>query len=96
MVDTEFKKNLSSQDKQIYQLIKSVVVDKDCRANRFGTGNAESLQADDICKRVKQFYEEHYSANLMNVCIVSNHSCDSLEQMAKDSFGNIINKNKEV
>lgn len=96
MVESEFKKNLSNQDKQIFQLVKSAIVDKDCMISGFGTGNLESLSVPDIHEKVVKFYNEKYSSNLMNVCITSCHTIDEIEKMAENHFGSIENKYKEV
>lgn len=93
IVDTEFKKNLSNQDKRIYQLVKSAIVNPGCKLSRFGTGNLESLKVDKIRKIVMQFYKEKYSANLMNVALVGDHSLNDLESIARKHFSSIENKN---
>jgi secreted Zn-dependent insulinase-like peptidase len=89
MVDTEFKKNLSNQDKRIYQLVKSAIVNPGCQLSRFGTGNLESLKVDNIRERVIKFYKEKYSANLMNVALAGEQSLDALQAMAERHFGSI-------
>ena len=48
MIDSEFKKNLSQDDKQLWQFVKSVIADKNAPLSRFGTGNKESLQTEGI------------------------------------------------
>jgi len=42
---------------------------------------------------MKDFYDEHYSSNLMTLCLHSNQEIDDMEAMAKDLFKNIPNKN---
>lgn len=49
-----------------------------CVLNRFGTGNLESLKVDNIRDIVMKFYNEYYSANLMCVSLVGNHTLDEL------------------
>ena len=39
-----------------------------------------------------QFYNEHYSANLMSLCLVGNYSVDTLEQFAVKHFSEVANK----
>ena len=43
-----------------------------------------------------KYYNEHYSANLMALCLVGNHSIDQLEEMAVEHFSAIENKNLEL
>jgi secreted Zn-dependent insulinase-like peptidase len=38
-------------------------------------------------RRVKQFYEEHYSSSIMRLAVLGRHSLDELEQFVKDRFG---------
>lgn len=46
----------------------------------------------DIREKLLKYYDEHYSANLMSLCLVGNHSIDTLEQLAVDNFSEITNK----
>lgn len=39
-----------------------------------------------------KYYDEHYSANLMALCLVGNHSVDTLEQYAVEHFSGVENK----
>lgn len=64
--------------------------------NRFGTGNAESLQIDDIKEKLKDFFTKYYSSNLMAVTLVGNHSLDELQNMAIKYFGGIKNKDVKI
>jgi insulysin len=61
--------------------------------NRFSTGNLETLNKPGIRDALIQFYNRHYSANLMTLCLVGNHTLDELEKMAVDNFVDIQNKN---
>lgn len=94
IVDMEFQKGKNNEDRRLYQLIKEAVVRPGSLLNRFGTGNLESLKVDGIYDIVKDFFEEYYSANLMSVSLVGNHTLDELEKLATDHFSKIKNKNK--
>ena len=43
-----------------------------------------------------KYYGEHYSANLMALCLVGNHPIDTLEEMAVEHFSEIENKNLQL
>ena len=43
-VDSEFRKNLSNENRRLYQLYKSVFVRKGSALNRFSTGNISTLK----------------------------------------------------
>ena len=71
-IETEFTKNISNQDRAIMQLVKSFVVNENCRLNRFGTGNKQSLTVVNNYETVRQFYDDNYSSNLMSLCVAAN------------------------
>jgi len=54
------------------QLVKSFVVNSNCRLNRFGTGNKQSLNVANNFETARQFYYDNYSSNLMSLCVVAN------------------------
>ena len=46
----------------------------------------------DIREQLLRYYDQHYSANLMSLCLVGNHSIDDLQEMAVEHFSGIENK----
>lgn len=42
------------------------------------------------------YYQNHYSSNLMSVSLVGNYSLDELEQLAKENFSEVIDKDLKV
>lgn len=92
-VDSEFQKNISNEARRLYQIEKSHISRKGGVLNRFSTGNLETLNKPGIRDALIQFYNRHYSANLMTLCLVGNHTLDELEKMAVDNFVDIQNKN---
>ena len=73
--------------------MKTEVSVKGCLIDRFSTGNFDSLKKDNIREYLLKYYKEHYSANLMSLCLVGNHSLDKLEQLAVENFSTIEDKN---
>jgi len=92
-VDSEFRRNLSNEGRRKFQIEKTELARKDGPLNRFSTGNLQSLNIPDIRERLLTYYDEHYSANLMSLCLVGNHPIDTLEELAIEHFSEIENKN---
>lgn len=81
-VDSEFRKNLSSDSRRLSQVEKSFIARKGSVLNRFSTGNLETLKVKGIRDYLLKFHLDHYSSNLMSLCMVGNHSLDRLEEIA--------------
>lgn len=45
-----------------------------------------------VHEEVRRFWEAHYSANLMRAALVSRHSLDELEALAREKFSGIADK----
>ena len=95
-VDSEFRRNLSNEARRKIQIEKTELARKTGPLNRFSTGNLASLNVPNIREKLLQYYAEHYSSNLMSLCIVGNHDLDQLQQMAVEHFSGIENKNLTV
>ena len=91
-VDSEFRRNLSNEARRKIQIEKTELACKTGPLNRFSTGNFASLDVPNIREMLLKYYEEHYSANLMSLCLVGNHSIDTLEQYAIEHFSEVQNK----
>ena len=42
------------------------------------------------------YYQNHYSSNLISVCLVGNYSLDELEQLVRENFSEVIDKDLKV
>jgi len=97
-VDSENKKNLQSDQWRLHQLDKSLSNPKHPYCH-FSTGSLETLktipEARGINVRDKfiEFYEKHYSANLMKLCVLGREPLDVLEAWVSEYFSGIKNKN---
>ena len=76
----------------MHQILKSEVSIKGCVLDRFSTGNFDSLKVDGIREHLLKYYNEHYSANIMNLCLAGNYSLDELQKMAIEYFSGIEDK----
>jgi len=97
-VDSENKKNLQSDQWRLNQLEKSLSNPKHPFCH-FSTGSLETLktlpEARGINVRDKfiEFYENHYSANLMKLCVLGREPLDVLEEWVCEYFSDVENKN---
>jgi insulysin len=96
-VDSENKKNLQSDQWRLHQLEKSLSNPKHPYCH-FSTGNLEVLktlpESHGINVRDKfiEFYEKHYSANRMKLCVLGRESLDVLQAWVSDLFSAVENK----
>lgn len=64
--------------------------------NRFMCGNLKSLQQPGIRDALLAFHAKWYSANIMKLVIVSNHSLDDMTKWVTEKFSAVENKKVEV
>ncbi|KAI1128510.1 peptidase M16 inactive domain-containing protein [Nemania abortiva] len=97
-VDSENKKNLQSDQWRQHQLEKSLSNPKHPYCH-FSTGNLEKLKTEpesqgiDVRQKFIDFYEKHYSANRMKLCVLGRESLDVLETWVAELFSGVPNKN---
>ncbi|KRX21021.1 Insulin-degrading enzyme, partial [Trichinella nelsoni] len=99
-VDSEMRGNLQSDSWRDYQLERHLSNPKH-DYNKFGTGTRKTLlddvlaRGDDPREALLQFYQNHYSANLMALCIMGKESLDELQATYVPTFASIENKKLE-
>lgn len=93
-VDSEHKKNLSSDSWRMNQLI-FALANPESHLNQFPTGSIETLSKENIREVLMDFHAKYYSANLMTLCIAGKHSLDDLEKMCREHFSTVKNKNAQ-
>ena len=93
-IESEFSLKLKDDIRRIYQVQKETV-NQAHPFSKFSVGNLETLAGDQLNVRDEliAFYQAHYSANLMTLCLVAPHSLDAQEQLANHYFGHIQNIN---
>jgi insulysin len=91
-VDSEFKKNKLSYLWRIQDVLRECC-DITHPMNKFSTGSLKTLNVPNIRNKLIDFYNKYYSANIMNLVIIGNHSIEHLEKMVISSFSDIPNKN---
>ncbi|KAF7511556.1 hypothetical protein GJ744_004144 [Endocarpon pusillum] len=96
-VDSENKKNLQSDQWRLTQLSRTISNPKH-PFSKFSTGNLETLRDLPEKRGVKirekfiEFYEKHYSANLMKLVVLGKEPLDELEQWVDELFTGVKNK----
>ena len=93
-VDSEFRRNLQSDLRRIFQLVKATASDEhDFR--KFSTGNLETLTAADVegapapHEAVRSFYETHYRPDRMCLAVLGREDLDTLQAWVLDEFGTL-------
>ncbi|KAG5242657.1 insulin-degrading enzyme [Salix suchowensis] len=98
-VDSENQKNLLSDGWRMRQLQKQLS-EEGHPYHKFSTGNWDSLEVWpkekglDIRLELLKFYEENYSANLMNLVIYAKESLDKIQSLVEDKFQEIQNNDR--
>lgn len=96
-VDSENKKNLQSDTWRMHQLEKCIANPKHPYCH-FSTGNLHVLKTEpeaqgiNVREKFIEFYNRHYSANRMKLCVLGRESLDVLELWVTELFANIVNK----
>ena len=86
-IDSEFKKNVSSELRRIHQIEKSHLTDKASVLRRFQAGNFESLnqETEEDKKKLRealiQYHDKHYSSNIMSLVVIGAYEIAELEKM---------------
>ncbi|KAJ2672823.1 metalloprotease [Coemansia sp. RSA 1085] len=89
-VDSESKGNLQDIVDQENSVIRSLL-DSSHPAAKYDCGNMNTLSSDtlDIREEVIKLYRKYYSADIMKLAIISNHSMDDLIEWAVSKFSEI-------
>jgi len=91
-VNSEFTNYCNSDGWRTNEVFKCIG-NKNHPFTKFNVGNEKSLNIPGIMDHVRELYESKYSANLMNLVIVTNIEFDQLESPVRSMFEQIKNKN---
>lgn len=98
-VDSEHKKNVKNDHWRLAQLERTLSREDHPYSN-FGTGNLVTLRdqpqarGENIRDVLIDFYNRHYSANLMRLVVYGRESLEELESMVVTKFVHIPNRNR--
>jgi insulysin len=95
-VNSEHNKNIKDDRRRIYRVLKEIS-NPEHPYHQFATGNLETLKGNDVDyaplrNRLIQYFEEHYSSNLMKLVLVGKDPLEKLEELARKHFSSIENK----
>ena len=91
-VHSEYKMGLQNEFRRRFCLMQKFS-HEDSYFNTFTTGNLETLQKPGIREALLKFHEDWYSANIMALTVSSNLGVDKLEELVKEYFSEVENKN---
>ncbi|MBB1383776.1 insulinase family protein, partial [Shewanella sp. SR41-2] len=93
-IESEFSLKLKDDIRRVYQVQKETVNPKH-PFSKFSVGNQTTLAGKqaDIRDELLAFYQQHYSANIMTLCVVAPRPIAELDTIVKKYFSNIINRN---
>lgn len=94
-VNSEHEKN-KLNDNWREDIVMYELTNKTTPIKKFSTGTLSTLNIPDIREKVKDFMNKYYSANIMNLVIMSKTSLVSLESMVKKYFSKIKNNNVTI
>ncbi|QYK03837.1 insulinase family protein [Shewanella zhangzhouensis] len=91
-IESEYSLKLKDDVRRMYQVHKETV-NPAHPFSKFSVGNLDTLggDQDELREELLQFYQTHYSANLMTLCLVSPEPLTALDSMARQYFGAIKN-----
>lgn len=91
-VDSEFHRNLQDDSRRLFQLLKSTS-SSGHPFRKFSTGNLRTLSDNDLLlsphAAIRRFYEQHYLAEAMQLCVLGRESLDELEECVLTHFGGL-------
>ncbi|QUN07190.1 insulinase family protein [Shewanella yunxiaonensis] len=92
-IESEFRLKQKDDIRRIYQVLKETVNPAHPFA-KFSVGNLETLAGDEevLRQELLTFYQTHYSANLMTLCLVAPLSLEELEFHVHKYFSDIANQ----
>jgi insulysin len=89
---SEHSKNINNDNWKLFNIIK-LLHDSDHPFRKFGTGNEETLNIDNIRDKLIEYYEKFYIPQLMKLVIVTNKNINDVDVFIKNVFSLINNKN---
>ena len=89
-VNSEHEKNIPNDARRIQQIMQ-IAYAANHPARHFATGNSQTL-AKVTRKQLIEFYQNHYSSNLMHLVIIGNQNLNQLQQWVNDDFSSLNNR----
>lgn len=87
-VNSEHIKNITNDGWRLQEIVRQAM-DKTNPLSNFGTGSARTLAIPDIDKKVRDFFENHYSSHLMTLFVVTKNNMENIKSKITDVFSQI-------
>lgn len=96
-VHSEYSAHLRNDNRRFWSALRRTFT-PDHPLSRFTVGNRETLSNDDneLRDETVAFYEDHYSANLMELVVLGPQSLDELEGLITERFSAVENRGHEA
>jgi insulysin len=94
-VDSEYIKDINEEPWRILEVLRTGCY-KDHSFSRFGSGNKNTLNLQNIHELTKQFFENYYSSDLMTLIILTNKELNDVNMYVNNIFSKITIKPKHV
>lgn len=98
LVHAEYLASLHNKQRREWDVYRSLF-NPEHPAAHFSAGSVETLadgENNSVHDDVLSFYLKYYSANLMTLVVVSNHTLESLQALTEARFSRVVNHNKIV
>ena len=90
-IDQEFAKNIENDDiREVF--VHRELSNPDHPIHKFSMGNSSTL-GNVSQKELREWYEKHYSSNLMRLIVIGQEPIEQLKQMVEEKFKDVENKN---
>lgn len=90
-VDAEFKLKLKDDIRRLYDVHKETI-NQAHPFSKFSVGSIDTLadrKESDLTTEIRDFFQQHYRANIMTLVLEGPQSLDELSQLAKNKFADI-------
>lgn len=87
-VNSEHIKNITSDSWRLHEVLKQAIVRENPMRN-FGTGSNETLSIPNVHLKVRDFFENHYSSDLMTLFVIIKDNMTETIKKIKEVFENI-------
>lgn len=89
-VQSEYDKNINIDITRIRYLLKHIT-NENHPYHKFDIGSKETLGVPNICEKLKQFFHQYYSANIMKLIILDNKPISEMKKYVLPIFNQIKN-----
>lgn len=87
-VNSEHIKNITSDTWRLHEVLKQAVV-KTNPIRKFGTGSNKTLNVHNVHMKVREFFENHYSSDLMTLFVITNNNVKDVILKIKEIFNKV-------